>query len=65
MNMAYIFIDPKYTKVQNEFLEAFHEAHTLWLSLLESNFSQKLEEILRATKWDNGCASAWESKHTK
>ncbi|KAG1299240.1 hypothetical protein G6F66_001009 [Rhizopus arrhizus] len=51
--------DPKYTKVQNEFLEAFHEAHILWLSLLESNFSQKLEEILRATKWDNGCASAW------
>lgn len=53
--------DPKYTKVQDEFLKTFHETHNIWLLLLETSFSQKLKKILEEMRWDDQCMSTWES----
>jgi hypothetical protein len=57
-------LDPKYTEIQTELINTYHQAHNVWTTWLEKEFTSKLRLILTTTKWNDQCAaiSVWESK---
>ncbi|KAI9483267.1 MAG: hypothetical protein EXX96DRAFT_557510 [Benjaminiella poitrasii] len=58
-----ILKDPKYTEMQSNLLNVYHDAHESWLTWLRKEFTKKLKSTLLSTKWNDHCPalSIWET----
>ncbi|KAI8333819.1 hypothetical protein BC941DRAFT_433067 [Chlamydoabsidia padenii] len=55
--------DPRYAKLQDEFIQIYHASHQEWIRSTCQQFGQQLSLVLQSTPWNDRCPaiSVWEN----